>query len=394
MSQLTKIQKSQLTIILGEEGSVDDLLGKFSELEHQNIHYIKTPDEALEFIEATPPSLIYVSGKIKSMSWLTFMQALRTDPKIPFCPLIFVRADTQVFAPNELNQLQNYLFTTIRNAGIGTEDIAAEFQQLSINEGDPSSVLYILNQAKKYYRDGLIQKAAAIYHDLENEFAGDISIQIGATECSKLDLEEYNRKLHELLEKDPENYNLKFKMLSQMIADDNIIDFRALFNIIIKEMDNSRDLYWLKQLGDLCLKVQIPIFSETIAALLEKKSTREDMWETYIYKARQYLASGDLKNAKVFADKAKKSTNEEKSEIFNVIGVIEKRNGRLKQALDAFKSAKEISSWDYRITFNMALCYKALDQIESTKKHLQEILEHNPGYEKAVQMLETLNKNK
>ena len=83
----------------------------------------------------------------------------------------------------------------------------------------------------------------------------NVSIQLGAIECSKFDLSDYNQKLEDLLSKDPENYNIKFQMLKRMISSD-IQGFRGLFNDVVKDLSTESDRYWLNN-GEVCLNMRI-----------------------------------------------------------------------------------------------------------------------------------------
>ena len=238
----------------------------------------------------------------------------------------------------------------------------------------------------------MINKAKEIYEELSKETKEDISIQIGQTQCSKYDVDKYNDELKEILEKDPTNYNLKFQMMRTMISNDNLQDFRTLFNEIVNQLSGDNETFWLKQLGEICLNVRIPIFSEKIANIIEKNAESDNLWEVHIYKARQYLASGNVDRAELFAQKALKSANKERAEIYNVLGVIEKRKGRIRRALEAFHSAKELTKWDYRISYNIALCLKSLNKFNDAIQCLDEIIEKNPSYDKAIQLHQALSK--
>lgn len=394
MNALSKDQAELSVLVVGKTSGAKDFYTNLKNMGLTNVQHLDTPQNALECMSSSNPGLLYVVGALKGMNWLSFAQIIRTSPELPFCPAIFVRGQTQVFEPMELERVQKFLFTKIRmmdsDPAKTANEITTEIKEISFNRADKSSTQNLVNKAKDYYQKGLIQKAEEVYKDLLKEFRDDMTVKVGKAECSKFDLENYHKKLAGLLSEDPENYNLKFKMLNQMISDQNMADFKTLFSEMIQGMEAGKEKYWLKQLGDICLRVRIPMFSDQVATILEKNATEEERWEIYIYKARWALSSGDIETADQYAQKAKEMAPEEMSEVFNVIGVVEKRKGNLEGALEAFQSAKKVSSWDYRISFNIALCLKALARIEEARTCLKEILEHNPGYDKALHMLASL----
>lgn len=389
---LKEEQKNLLAMVVGAGREANNLIESLNSLGSTNSKMIKDGKEAIEYLKDHTPSIIYVAGEMLSMNWLTFIQIVRSEPQISFCQIVFIRSDIQSFAPGELEKVGKNLFTEVRVALESNEEIMKEFDELSINNSDPNSVLNMLNQAKAFYKTGLVQKASEIYSGLSEEITGDISVQIGATECNKYDLDTYNQQLTELLDKDPENYNIKFQMLKNLASSEDLKDFRSAFNDIVSDLSSADEQYWIQQLGEICLNIRIPVFSERIAEIMEKNLPEADKWQAYIYKARQFLAAGDVVRAESFATKAQKSCKEEKSEIFNVLGIVEKRKGRLRKALEHFENAKKLSPWDYRVAYNIALCYKSLDKNDKAVEYLEEILSQNPNYDKATQMLSNLKR--
>ena len=387
---LNEAQKNFPTVIIGWGKNADGLKDILISLGHQKVSLFKDSKEALDYMKDHETSLIYGAGDIGSMSWLTFTQIIRSEAVYSFCPIIFIRDDFQSFEPGELEKLQKYLFTEIRTPNDDKSVILNEFEKLAFNLSDKTSIQNTLNQAKDYFKKGLIQKANELYKTINDEFTNNITVKVGETECSKFDLEKYNEQLLSLLDKDPENLNIKFNILKNLLTNDNISDFGALFNEIVTDLTNGKEKYWLKQLADICLNAKIPAYSDLILQLIDKNTGASDKWEVHLFEARRALLAGDIDNAKKHAHKALTLTEKGKSEIFNVLGVVKKRQGDLKGAISYFEQAENLSSWDYRISFNIALCYRSLKNNEKAVGILKGILKKNPKYDKAKQMLATL----
>ena len=385
-------EKRLTIVVLGNGTEAEKLCSIFDELGAENLHTFKNGENAIAFLEANQAAIIYVVGEIEKMRWLSLAQYLRTTTSINFCPIVFIRTQFQEFKPGELESVGKYLFIDIRLEINSKNEILKEFDELAVNNQNPKSAVFLINKAKKFYKSGLLKKANEVYENLSKEISQDLSVMISATECSKYDLDQYDRQLRSLLNQDPENISLKFQMLKYMATNDKPDEFGKLFNMIINDASKNEENFWLRQLGEICLKYSVPVFSEKITQLIEEKSSDEDKWQIFLFKARKHIAHGELDKGETSIKKAKELADQEKPEIYNLMGVIAKRKGNIRDALGAFQKAQKLADWDYRITLNIALCHVSQGKKEKAIECLKKILIKNPKYDKAYHILATLRR--
>ena len=137
-----------LILVVGTGKEANDTVQTLTNL-NQPHEYISDGSQAIGYLKDKPVSMVYVANDIEGVSWVNFIQTMRSEPKILFTPIIFVRGAYQSFESADLNKIQKYLFTDIR---MGTEDtsiVESEISKYAINKDNKESIHKMLDQAKE-----------------------------------------------------------------------------------------------------------------------------------------------------------------------------------------------------------------------------------------------------
>ena len=76
-----------------------------------------------------------------------------------------------------------------------------------------------------------------------------------------------------------------------------------------------------------------------------------------------------------------------KAEIFNLLGIVKRRQGQIVEAINCFENAIKLSDADHRLYFNIALCYNAVNKPEEAITGLRMALGLFPRYARAKNLL-------
>ena len=120
--------------------------------------------------------------------------------------------------------------------------------------------------------------------------------------------------------------------------------------------------------------------------MLEEDSV-DFKWRAKLLNARAHIINNELVAAKDCITDAADFAGEGKAEIFNLLGIVKRREGRISEAITCFENAVNLSQNDHRLYFNIALCYNSLNMTDDATEGLRKALNIFPKYMRAKNLL-------
>ena len=84
MGLLAEKVASLLTIVVGDTDEARSVCEHLKKVGHKNIKPITDGNPGISFLNDNDTAIVYVAGELQSISWLTFIQIIRTEPPILF----------------------------------------------------------------------------------------------------------------------------------------------------------------------------------------------------------------------------------------------------------------------------------------------------------------------
>jgi len=384
--------------LLGEDKTSLLLFMKtFDEMGLTSIKEFSKARDLIEFSIVQPFNVIFALKEISDMHWTTFIRTIRANAMVPNIPLVLVlpgggNADVVIKKEKEdLNILKSYDFKLIRGIPVNADGLSKYIQKIVSSDESNVSVQKQLEEAKELFSQGLKKRAKKIYKEILKENK-NLKAKVGAAQCSDDDLKEQMGQLKELLDQDPENFNFKFELITNLVKQNHTFRARTLFNQIMNELKNSNEPYWLTALGEVCAKNKLDIFVDKVIKTLSVKGDSGVTWQVPYIRARQAIAKNDMLEAQKHLDEAVEKSSGDQAELFNLHGVILKRNNEYDRAINSYRKAFDLLPEDHRIAFNIGLVYLAQKDQESAKKYFEISISISPNYEKAKKKLAVMEK--
>lgn len=357
---------------------------------NQEIFQFKRGSDCLDFLRRRSVGIMIVTSEIQDMHWLTFLRLARTDESALLTPMVFVVKQLYHIELKDKELLSGYGISEIMREPFDNETFLNHIQKTYKEHSKKSSSTHKLTQAKELYRKGLISQAKNVFKDILQDDQNNMAARAGLMHSSRNTEEEYLEQLYHLLGADPKNYNFKFEIMEHHLANNQPDKFSNMFRQVTNELEADSDLFWLEELGEVCLSLKMPDFCERIGELMVQKNSVRFPWKPIILKARSRIASGHLTEAKILIDEAAKHTKGNVPEILNLQGIILRKEGDQSGALALFQKAANQSPYDHRIIFNIALCQISMEDKSNAIKSLERSIELCPTYTRAMQIKQEL----
>lgn len=343
--------------------------------------------QGLEAMRRESYAFLVVVAPVADMHWMTLLRILRSDEQANHQPVLLLLEKGTKLDRREKELLGSYHIDHVMQLPYAEEALKPVVAQLLGQEGEKDKIAQQLSEAKNLYKQGLQRHASRIYREIIKERGESISARTGLIYAVRDQLESYMKQLQYVLEADPENYNYKFELLQFYFSRSEWTKFQVLFDQVLKELHESNEPYWLLQLGEVCLSLNLTSFCNKIATMMMQRPESEDLWKPYLLKARVALAQGDVDVARQWLNKAETSSKQERAEILNMRAIMKRKAGDDSEALALFKRAFGIATDDHRLAFNIALCYRTLHADQEAVQHLQRALQICPTYKRAQDLL-------
>lgn len=345
----------------------------------------------LEALRRDEYLFVVIVSPIGDMHWLTMLRILRSDEHSNHISVILLLEEDTKLDRREKELLASYHIDHVMQLPHAESLLKPVVAELLGRDGPKNQVSEKLREAKNLYKQGLQNQARRIYDEILKERSQSLSARTGLIYTDRDQLDTYMKQLQYVLEADPENYNYKFELLQFYFSRGEWTKFQVLFDQVLKEVNESNEQYWLLQLGEVCLSLNLPPFCEKIASVMLERPEAVEVWKPYLLKARVALSQGDTTVAQQWLSKAETHSDKERPEILNMRGIMKRKDGKDSEALSLFKRAFDMIGDDHRLAFNIALCYRNLKQDQEAINHLQRALQICPTYKRAREMLQKMS---
>ncbi len=347
--------------------------------------------QGLEALRRESYLFVVIMAPVADMHWLTMLRILRSDEHSDHIPVILLLEQDTKLDRRERELLSSYHVDHVMELSYAESLLKPVITELVGRGSQKDQVAEKLRQAKALYKQGLQKQARRIYDEILKERSDSLSARTGLIYAERDQLDTYMKQLQYVLEADPENYNYKFELLQFYFSRGEWAKFQTLFDVLLNEINESNEQYWLLQLGEVCLSLNLTLFCEKIAAVMLDRPETVETWKPYLLKARVGLSQGDMAIAQQWLTKAESLSGRDRPEILNMRGIMKRKDGKDLEALDLFKRAFEVAADDHRLAFNIALCYRNLKQDQEAINHLQRALQICPTYKRAREMLQKMS---
>ncbi|MGE0172343.1 MAG: tetratricopeptide repeat protein [Oligoflexales bacterium] len=352
-----------------------------------NIYEFTSGAECLLHLQKRETSLLYLLGNPVDMDLFTFVRASRSGPTFAVNPVFLLAPPDSIFSPDERSFLADYQVVLIKSTLTDQKKISATLKDVFVSKNDPSSVETRAELAKTYLKDGMLREAKKIFEELLAESMNNIVARVGLVRASADAPEEQFRQLETLLSQDPKNYNFKFELIENCIKSGRHDHAHKLLENIIKELTGNKEVFWLNELGIVCVGLKLFQFCMKIAARLARLAAPHQAWLSDMLLSRTHLASGNLEEAKKHLKKTEKLISSKHSEIENLRAIIARRSGDYSTAIQSYLEAFSLAPEDHRIPYNIGLCYEHLGSREEATRYFKLALTMSPGFVKAEEHL-------
>lgn len=397
--KILKVCRSIVVGILGEDKTSILFFKKdCKQLGIENLIEFTKGKEVINYCKSHSLNVLFMLKDINDMHWTTFVRTLRTQADVTFIPLVLflsATADKTIVSQSErknIELMKSYELKIMPRASLGEKKLAELLIYILSSKRNVDSILNQIDRAKQAFQEGMLEQAKKIYNRILREHDQNVSASYGLTETLKDDPKKYYESLKETLKQDPENYHFKFKLLLHLVKSKQIPAASTVFNEIIVELRRSSDSYWLTHLGEVCAENKITPFLDKIIAVVQSKSSiGSDQWRSYYLKARSSIVKKKMPEAEDFLKQAISVSNGQHPELYNMIGIVQRRIGKMKEAVTSFHEAFDILPQDHRIAYNVALAHLDIGEKESCREFLKKAIELMPTYDKAVIKLKELS---
>lgn len=390
ISYLNISNEASIVIVGGDRAKNLLLRNKLQDLGFKNFAEFERGADFLRTVNTVTIDLIYVVETPRDMNWMTFVRTVRTGQAFSAVPLVLTAAPNMRFSGEEKGLIRAYHVHLVQGRLNDDKLVSSSLQAIFANKADTGSFQARLSEAKELLRKGLTTKAAEVYRELLQESDESITARYGLMLAASQDREAYWQQLQRLLAQDPKNYHFRFEMVERAFRENQVDKAKDLLEGLLDEIALASELYWLNELGVICVGMRFYAFSLKIAEVMRGKASPLTLWQPDLLVSRTYLASGRSNEAQKFLDKAKRVAQGRHAEIENLGAVIARRSGDYQAAIRLYLAALELSPEDHRLAFNLALCYMHLEDMPNAMKYCRRSHNACPSYERAKNLLDTL----
>lgn len=337
---------------------------------------IERGNAVLTLLEARHVDLLYLVGSPADMDVLTFIRAARSA-KIPAGVAMYfvVRANAKLLE-SEREFLKAYSVTILKLGADDEKSLSGSVRRTFQDLQDKSSVTSRLEDAKRLMRDGLTGWAAKVYKEILADEDHNVTARVGLMRASVANPEVYWTQLQTLLKQDPHNYYFKFEQIDRLILEGRGKEVQALLDEVTALLKDDSELFWLIELGVICVGEKILPFCFKIVEMIRRKARQDQLWQGDLLESRTHLVSGNVDEATRLLSSAIRQAPGPRVEIENLKAILARKRGAFDEAAIHYQAALHLSPEDHRVAFNIGLC----------REHMGELKEALAAYKKAIGM--------
>jgi tetratricopeptide (TPR) repeat protein len=343
--------------------------------------------ECLAHLVKRETSLLYLAGNPVDMDSFTFVRACRSGPTFAVNPIILIAPLDSVYTPDEKTFLASYQVTLMKASLTDQKKFSASLRDVFVSKIDPKALQARTERAKIYLREGMMKEAQKVYDELLAESATNIVARVGLIKATPDAPAEQFKQLDMLISQDPKNYNFKFELIENCMKHGRNEQAQKLLESIIKELTDNKEIFWLNELGIVCVNIKLFQFCIKVAKRIARLASPNQAWLSDMLLSRMHLASGNADDARKHLLRAEKASSQKHAEIENMRAIIARKSGDYKAAIQSYLEAFTLSPDDHRIPYNIGICYEFLGQAQDAVKYFKLALNMSPGYAKAEEHL-------
>lgn len=381
--------RSHIALVGSNDIAVREISGYCKSLGLNNINIYSSSYDFLEYLPIQNFSIVFIFVEVKDIHWTNLLRKIRTDENIPFFSICLVLQQGVPLAREWQTFIKDYQVGSLIKPPFSIKDIAKNIAYFAKIEQSPESMEARLKYARQMFQEGLREQAKNLYRDILKSDQNNMSAHSGMIQLSRDDHKDFKKLLNQALKIDPENFSIKFEMLSHYLKTNKANLFDQYVNDLMGELKEDRSTFWLGELGEVCLQLGKNDYGEMIGRHIMKKNNKSD-WRQYSFLARCQLQDQRLEEAKINVTRAIHTCPEERGDLHNLYGIIMRRTGNIDVACKAFEKSVENTPEDHRLYFNLAMTYRDLKKVDEAIRVLENALKIAPEYQKARDLLEKL----
>ena len=375
-----KIEKNIVAILGRDKSQVASVEVYYKNAEFEDIHCFYEPAQLIQFAANRQDdiSAIAILKDQDNIGWQPVSKAIRSQVKTPVVLFIDMNDNLTENEQRFLSKLPDgsWLRSPLKNR---SHFINGGTQAPKENSDE---LIEKLNEVKSLYKKNLSHSAKTIHGDMLDNYdaSKDKAGFMERVESGILEIEK-------ILNSDLSGFNHNFELMEFYIDSGEIEKFDKLFEHLFDLYSKADDSFWLGQLGELCLSLKLDVYVERIVQFMLGSANNDFKWRAILLQARWHIMSSNLVAANDCIADAAHFAGEGKAEIFNLLGIVKRREGNVEDALTCFENAVKLSCTDHRLYFNIALCYNSLNRTDEAIDRLRKALNIFPKYIRAKNLL-------
>jgi tetratricopeptide (TPR) repeat protein len=353
----------------------------------KNIREYVRGSETLRLLQARDVDMLYLTGRPSDMDSMTFVRACRSAPIRSVASVVMLVGLDALLTPEERRYLRQYNVTVLAAAPTDEKAISMPLKQAFAARLDARSLQARLEKAKLALQKGLETTAESIYREILAESDDSIVARVGLIRATAADPADHWRQLNVLIKQDPHNFSFKFELIERCIRENRQAMAGLLLDEVLAELQQNSEVYWLNELGVLCVRLKIFVFCLKVIEHLRTVVTPDQAWLVEMLRSRTHLASGNDADAQRHLAAAERLAIGPHAEIENQRAVLARRAGRFEEAITAYNRALALAPEDHRVAYNLGLCYAQSGDADNALKSFKLALEISPDFAKAKEQL-------
>ena len=382
MGSINENTKKKIAILGRDRDQVASVEVYYKNAEFEDIHSFYEPSDLIQFI-AEHSDELYVVAILKeqeNIGWQPVSKAIRTQVSTPVVLFIDMNENLTENEQRFLSKLPDgsWLRSPLKYRA---QFINSSANSLDLNS-NTNSLQEKLATVKKLYKKHLITSAKKVHASILENY--------NAAKCEPDYMEKVENgilEIENILNSELSGFNHNFEVMEYYIESDDKEAFQKAFDKLFKLYSESKDSFWLAQLGELCLSLKLDVYVNKIVEFMFDEDAKDYRWRAKLLQARSYIMKDELVEASDCIADAAHFAGEGKAEIFNLLGIVKRREGRISEAISCFENAVNLSQRDHRLYFNIALCYNSLHMTDDAIQGLRKALNIFPKYMRAKNLL-------
>lgn len=339
--------------------------------------------DALRFFQGRSVDLIYVAGRPMDMDPLTFIRSARSGKGHVVAPIVLLASPGTAFSRDERSFFDSYHVSLLDAQTTDERRLSQSLRSVFVNKMDGRTLQARLERAKNHMLAGMTQTAATIYREVLEDAERNIVARVGLVHTDTPDPKEQWQHLKTLIMQDPKNYCFRFELIERCIQDGRLVQARAMLDAVYDELDQSSEVFWLNELGIVCVGLHLYPVCRRIAERLKAMASTSQAWLAPMLVARIQLGVGNTTDAERHLAEAERLTSGKHAEIENLRAILARRQGDLTGAIAGFARALTLSPDDHRVAYNLGLCHEEGGDGDAARRYFKLALQLSPHFDKA-----------